>query len=126
MPIQKLRSGMRMRRHDGPSKRHIIRNNASKESNRIARKNNTGRTIRVVAAEARAVVPEDKVVVGIKTLLTSVSSLVHSHLSSLHQNQKSSQMKINQRSNLLLEMAVMAKQATDRSHMYNRIALIEK
>ena len=115
MLIQKLRSGMRMRRLDVPSKRHIIRNNASKESNRIARKNNTGRTIRVVAAEARAVVPEDKVVADIKMQqLISVSSLALSHLSSLRRNRKNSQTRIHQPSNPPLATAATVKLATDK------------
>ena len=105
---------MPMRRLDGLSKRHIIRNSANKESNRIAKKNSTGRIIRG-AAVVRAVVPEDKVVADIKMQqLISVSSLALSHLSSLRRNQKNSQMRINQPSNPPLETAATAKLATDK------------
>ena len=105
---------MRMSRLDRLSKRHIIRNNANKESNRIAKKISTGRIIRG-AAVVRAVVPEDKVVADIKMQqLISVSSLALSHQSSLHQNQKNSQMRIHQLSNPPLATAVTANLATDK------------
>ena len=105
---------MPTRRLDGPSKRHIIRNNANRENNRIARKNSTDRIIRG-AAVVRAVVPEDKVVADIKMQqLISVSSLALSHLSSLRRNRKNSQTRIHQPSNPPLATAATAKLATDK------------
>ena len=114
MLIQKLRSGTRMRKLDGPSTRHIKRNNANKESSRIVKKNSTDRVIIRGAAVERAVVLEDKVVVGIKKLLISVSSLALSHPSSLRRNQKNSLMRTHQRSKLPLEMEATAKLVIDR------------
>ena len=114
MPILKLKSGMRMRRLDGPSKRHIIRNSANKEINRIAKKNSTGRIIRGAAAAVRAVVPEDKVVVDIKKLLISVSSLALSRPSSLRRNPKNSLMRTHQQSNLPPAMVATPKPAIDK------------
>ena len=107
---------MRMRRLDVPSKRHIIRNSVNKESNnRIAKKISTGRIIRgVAAAVERAVVPEDKVVEGIKKQLISVSSSALSHPSSLHRNQKNSLMRIQEQSNRPLATLATAKLATDK------------
>ena len=113
MLIQKLRSGTRMRKLDGPSKRHTIRNNANKESSRIVIKSSTDRVVIIRgAAVERAVVLEDKVVVGIKKQLISVSSLALSHPSSLRRNQKNSLMRTHQQSNLPLE--VTAKPVIDR------------
>ena len=94
---------MPTRRLDGPSKRHIIRNNANRESSRIVKRNSIDRVIIRGAAVARAVVPEDKVVAGIKKQLISVSSSALSHPSSLHRNQKNSLMRTHQQSNLPLE-----------------------
>ena len=115
MPILRLRSGMLRKSNVRSSKRHIIRNKESKESNKIAKKNNIGKIIRGVAAAVRAVVPEVRVVAGTKTQLTSVSSSALSHLSSLRRNLKNSQMRVQQqRSSLPLVMVATVKQATDK------------
>ena len=112
MLIQKLRSGTRMKKLEKPSRRHIIRNSANRESSRIVKRNSIDRVIIRGAAVERAVVPEDKVVVGIKKQLISVSSLALSHPSSLRRNQKNSLMRTHQQSNLPLEAT--AKPAIDR------------
>ena len=104
MLIQKLTSGTRMRKLEKPSRRHIIRNNANRESSRIVKRISIGRVIiRGAEAVERAVVPEDKVVAIIKKRLVSVSSLALSHPSSLRRNQKNSLMRTHQQSNLPLE-----------------------
>ena len=115
MLIQKLISGTRMRKLDEPSKRHTIRNNANKESSRIVKKSSTDRVVIIRgAAVERAVVLEDKVVVGIKKQLISVSSLALSHPSSLRRNQKNSLMRTHQQSKLPLAMEATAKPVIDR------------
>ena len=104
-----------MRKLDEPSKRHTIRNNANKESSRIVKKSSTDRVVIIRgAAVERAVVLEDKVVVGIKKQLISVSSLALSHPSSLRRNQKNSLMRTHQQSNLPPATVATPKPAIDK------------